>query len=372
MAWSYDKFKGSNDLSAADKKRKEIESQKPSGFNYADYVESDTVKQAKNQLNSLQKPGEFKNQWQQSVNDTINKILNRDKFSYDVNGDALYQQYKDQYTTQGKMAMMDTMGQAAALTGGYGNSYAQNVGQQAYQGYLQKLNDKIPELYQIALDRYNKEGEDLYDQYSLFADRENTDYSRYRDKVSDYNTERDYLTNLLNNERNWDYGLYSDKYNRDYTMYRDSVDDWKNELSRADDNYFNMYDREYNKYSDDRNLSYTDYRNTVADKQWQDEFKYQKEQDAIANQLAIDKLNASISSGNGGNGGDDNTVVPADPSSPGIKNFQAGIKTSNEYYARGGKRGTYNDYVYETLEKWLDNGKITEAEAAYLIGHYGF
>ena len=53
MAWSYDKFKVSSGTSAADKKRKELESQKPSNFQYADYVESDTVTQAKNQLNSL-------------------------------------------------------------------------------------------------------------------------------------------------------------------------------------------------------------------------------------------------------------------------------------------------------------------------------
>jgi hypothetical protein len=32
------------------------------------------------------------------------------------------------------MAMMDTMGKAAGLTGGYGSPYAQQVGQQAYQG----------------------------------------------------------------------------------------------------------------------------------------------------------------------------------------------------------------------------------------------
>ena len=85
--------------------------------------------------------------YDQQLQDLYNQIVNRDKFSYDLNADALYQQYKDQYTTQGKLAMMDTMGQAQAMTGGYGNSYAQSVGQQAYQGYLQQLNDVIPELY---------------------------------------------------------------------------------------------------------------------------------------------------------------------------------------------------------------------------------
>ena len=57
----------------------------------------------------------------QSVKDALYKINNREKFAYDLNGDALYQQYKDRYTQMGKQAMRDTMGQAAALTGGYGN-----------------------------------------------------------------------------------------------------------------------------------------------------------------------------------------------------------------------------------------------------------
>ena len=85
--------------------------------------------------------GQYQSPWQTQLNDTISKILNREKFSYDLNGDALYQQYKDQYVNQGQQAMMDTMGQAQAMTGGYGNSYAQTVGQQTYQGYLQQLND---------------------------------------------------------------------------------------------------------------------------------------------------------------------------------------------------------------------------------------
>ena len=106
-------------------------------FEYKPYMESDAVKQAQSMLQQQMsnKPGQYTSPWHTQLNDTINKILNREKFSYDLNGDALYQQYKDQYTTQGQMAMMDTMGQAAALTGGYGNSYAQSVGQQAYQGY---------------------------------------------------------------------------------------------------------------------------------------------------------------------------------------------------------------------------------------------
>ncbi len=231
---------------ALDALRKTQSAQSPSMTNSPDgtYAESDTVRQAKDALSSLQKPGEYQSPWQKNLDDIINRIQNREKFSYDLNGDALYQQYKDQYMTQGQMAMMDTMGQASALTGGYGSSYAQGVGQQAYQGYLQGLNDKVPELYQLALNQYNREGEELYNQYGLIADRENTDYGRYRDTVSDYNTERGYLTDQYNNERNFDYG----------------------------------------QHIDDRNYAYQVARDAVADDQWNQSFDYQKDRDAVADQ----------------------------------------------------------------------------------------
>ncbi len=135
---------------------------------------------------AVSKPGEYSSQWQGQLEDAIGKILDRKDFSYDVNGDALYQQYKDRYVQGGKMAMMDTMGQAATLTGGYGNSYAQGVGQQAYQGYLRGLNDKIPELYQLALDSYDRKTDSLYRRYSLLGAREGQDYERYQGRLNQY------------------------------------------------------------------------------------------------------------------------------------------------------------------------------------------
>jgi hypothetical protein len=128
--------------------------------------------------------GDFTYGNKEQLDAIINSILNREKFSYDLNGDALYQQYKDKYIQQGKMAMGDAMGQAAAMTGGYGNSYAQSVGQQMYQKELQNLNDIVPELYQMALDRYNAEGQELYNQYGMLTDDYDRGYSQYMDKYN--------------------------------------------------------------------------------------------------------------------------------------------------------------------------------------------
>ena len=216
-----------------------------SGFSYKPYQKSDVVAQAEAMLQQQlsQKPGEYTSAWQTQLNDTLNKILNREKFSYDLNGDALYQQYKDQYATQGQLAMMDAMGQAAALNGGYGSSYAQSVGQQTYQGYLQQLNDKVPELYQLALDQYNREGDEMYNQASLMASMENQDYGRYRDSLSDYYTELDRLTEDARYQGEQDYSKWADNLSLQYGMYRDQVADkqWQAEFDEAKRQYDQAY-----------------------------------------------------------------------------------------------------------------------------------
>lgn len=183
-------------------------------FSYADYAESQDVLDAKDKKtgaeNALANYGDFTYSNQGLLDDVMNRINNREKFSYDLNGDALYQQYKDKYIQQGKMAMADTMGQAAAMTGGYGNSYAASVGNQAYQASLQQLNDIIPELYQMAYDRYNQEGQDLYNLYGLHSNERSTEYGMWGDKRNALIADRDYYGTEYNNAFNRDYGMYSD------------------------------------------------------------------------------------------------------------------------------------------------------------------
>ena len=308
--WSYEDFNVSDSTAAADQKRQDVSAQKPGDFTYGAYEKSDIVKQAEALLQQqlANNPGAYQSQWQTQLDDTLNKILNREKFSYDLNGDALYQQYKDQFATQGKLASMDTMGQAQAMTGGYGNSYAQSVGQQAYQGYLQQLNEVVPELYQLALDQYNREGEDLYNQYGLYADRDSQDYGRYRDQVSDYYTELNRLTEDSRYQGEQDYGKYMDAYNMAYGQHRDQVSDWQTEQNRADNDYWNQYDRDYGQYSDNRNMAYDNFwneqnmsyqqgRDKVSDEQWQAEFDEAKRQYDQQYELAAGKKTGGTDTG---------------------------------------------------------------------------
>ena len=108
-------------------------------------------------------------------------ITGRPAFSYDPASDPVYNSYAQSYRRRGRLAMRDTMGQAAALTGGYGSSYAQSVGQQQYDGYLQSLGEALPELYGMAWQRYNAEGDALKTAWELASERSEVRRERERE-----------------------------------------------------------------------------------------------------------------------------------------------------------------------------------------------
>ena len=170
------------------------------------YTPSGSVQAAQAYLEQVKasKPGAYQSRWDDELTSLYDQIRNRKKFSYDMGTDPLYQQYREQYQRLGRLAMQDTMGQAAALTGGYGSTYGEQVGQQAYNAYLQNLNDIVPQLQQQAYQRYQDEGTDLYSQYSLVKGREDTDYGRYRDTVSDYYSDLSDARSAYNSERSLD------------------------------------------------------------------------------------------------------------------------------------------------------------------------
>lgn len=111
------------------------------------------------------------NPYEAQANALFQQLMNRGPFKYDLQGDMLYRQYADQYRQMGRQAMMDTMGTAAGLTGGYASSNAQLVGNQAYQGYLGQLNAMVPEFYDRAYQVWMNEGQDLQNRYELARSR---------------------------------------------------------------------------------------------------------------------------------------------------------------------------------------------------------
>ena len=149
----------------------------------------------------------------------------------DTFNDWVMKSGKDHYEKQGRRAMEDTLGQAAALTGGYGNSYAQTAAQQVYTQQLDNLQEKIPELYALALETYRAEGDALQSRYDLLRSQEQQDYSRYRDRAADYAAEQKRLTEAYKDA----YSRYTDQRDFDYKQQRDKVtdDQWQKKFNES-------------------------------------------------------------------------------------------------------------------------------------------
>lgn len=170
------------------------------------------------------KPEAYSSAWQEQMRALLDSLLNRQDFTYRPEEDALYRSYREQAQQLGRQAMLDTIGEAAALTGGYGNSYAQTAGQQAYAGQLAQLQDKIPELYELAQSRYQQQTENLSGKLSALQKQESQDYDRYRDDLDSWNKEVSRLQSLYESQRD-----------HDYRTARDKTEDeqWKKEFDEA-------------------------------------------------------------------------------------------------------------------------------------------
>ena len=320
------------------------------------YVQSDAVTQAQQALQKQQaaKPGAYQSQWQGQLNDVLGQIQNRPGFQYDVNSDALYQQVAQNYLQQGKQAMMDTMGQAASLTGGYGNSYALTAGQQQYNNHLLGLAEMVPQFQQMALQQYQMEGDDLLNQYNLMMQQEESAYGRYQDDLNRYYAELDRLQNAYDNERDYDYGRFADDRDFDYGKYMDDL------------NYQYQLDRD--KTEDDRWLQQWQYqqeRDKVADEQWQkeyDEMVRQYNENMAWQQAQAAAAAASRSSGGGGSSGggrsnsgsgNQTTVTPSAPS-------------VEEVYIESKQNGASSRELDNYLKQCVAEGRISMKDATDL------
>lgn len=226
------------------------------------YNQSQDVTDAWNKVKDLEgsKPADYVSKYGDQIQALLDKILNRDPFKYDFNADPMYQMYKDRYLQQGRMAMQDTMGDAAALTGGYGNSYAATAGQQAYQSYLQGLNDRIPGLRDFAYNAWLNEGDRMRSNLSTLQGLDESDYARYRDTVGDYKDELNYY-----------YNRFGDMSDREYNRYLNDASAWEKDR----DYWFNKW-------------------------QWEQDFNYKTAMDAAA--AAAASLGSGRRGGSSGKG----------------------------------------------------------------------
>ena len=201
----------------------------------AGYQPTQEAAAANQALQSLQaqKPQGYTSKYSGQLEGILNELQGK-KFSYDLNGDAFFQSMKDTQTQLAKQAAMDTMGMAAGLTGGYGNSAAQAVANQAFQQALLPLYDRGMDAYNLALQRFQIEQQGMGDQFNRLAQLEGQDYGRYRDTVGDWERERDYLTGRADVET--ERGREDWRYNLDYLTQLAQIEnaDYRNEQERQE------------------------------------------------------------------------------------------------------------------------------------------
>lgn len=201
--------------------------------------------------NALSKIQSGKTSYTDQISNLMSQITNREKFSYDVDNDTLFQQALASAMNSGRTAMQDTIGQASALTGGYGSTYATSAANQAYNAYIEDAYNNLPQYYQMALEAYNAEGDEMYRQLDMYNTADATEYSRM---LNAYDATSSYRNQA---------------YNEAYQQYRDSKSDAyasanlqlseHSQLTSDAYNLYNayaneadkMYEKEYTKWSDE-------------------------------------------------------------------------------------------------------------------------
>lgn len=226
----------------------------------------------KNEKETETKAPKYSSNYTSAIKDNLTKVMSNGRFSYNADNDKLFGQYKDSYEKAGQKAMEDTVGNASLLTGGYSNSYAVTAGQQAYNEYMQKLSDKIPELEQRAYERYRDDEDSAYRRLGTLMELENTDYGRYRDEVGDYNANRQFEYNKSKDEiaqKNRDQEFEREKFESDRKYARDIYENDRDYARSVSDS-----DRKYARdvYESDRDYEYK--KNSLTDKNTEDSDKF--------------------------------------------------------------------------------------------------
>ena len=145
----------------------------------------------------------YENTFAQQQKDLLDRILNREDFSWSKETDPQWSSYKKSYLREGDRATANALAQASAASGGRPSSYAVNAATQAGDYYATKLNDVIPTLYQQAYERYLDEYNMKLKDLNTVNQQEQLDYAKYLDRLGQFNTDRGFA-----------YQNYADDYDR--------------------------------------------------------------------------------------------------------------------------------------------------------------
>ena len=207
----------------------------------------------------------YTNRYDDTIQDLLNEMIDREEFSYDPATDPLYQNSRKQYTREGQRAKADTLGAAAAATGGIPSSYATTAAAQAGNYYAAQLTDKIPELYQLAYDQYLNDYQMMLSDLNAVQAAEQNDYNKFRDQLGQYNT-----------DRNFYYGQLLDEIDSQTLERQEALQEALNQAQYGD--YSGIADRGW------------DVSNIPAEREWQqylDEVSYDRKQQSQATAQAM-------------------------------------------------------------------------------------
>lgn len=144
------------------------------------------------------------NHWFQTARQLAGQLESRPAFSYDPAADPLYLGARQEYLRQGRRAMADAAGKAAGLTGGYGSTYAQSQGQQAYDAQLLHLASLLPTYYDRAKEAYDSEGKQIRDVLGVATGLYDKEYQAYLDRLAESRREREFETDNAHWQMNFD------------------------------------------------------------------------------------------------------------------------------------------------------------------------
>lgn len=123
--------------------------------------------------------GTFNSAANEQANAMLKLLENREPYSYDASKDPAAQSYRKAYAREGRRAAEDTMGTAAAMTGGVASSAAVSAAAQAGNYYAAQSADKIAELEELAYGRYQDEGDRMRSMWSMYRDQADTEYNKW-------------------------------------------------------------------------------------------------------------------------------------------------------------------------------------------------
>ena len=144
------------------------------------------------------KPGDYTSQYKDKIDGVMGQLDGMKGLSYDPTRDAAYEQYKNSYTRQAKLANENAQANASAISGGYGSSYGTQAGQRAYQNAMAGLSSATNSLYSQALNQYTQKKSDLQNQLSGYQQAEAQDYEKYQTNYQNWENQRNYYQNAYN------------------------------------------------------------------------------------------------------------------------------------------------------------------------------